>query len=108
MKKVFLAVCTLVGMAVCGYAQEPLQVKQEGKNFVQVQNTKSKSEPVNTGYTFTDSKGVTYPIFMGSSGSCFIVRVSKKTGNEYRMYLGEEVSKKICSALGHEYKPKNK
>lgn len=108
MKKILLTVCALVSMTVCGYSQESRQVRQEGKNFIQVQTTRSKGEPVNTGYTFTDSKGVTYPIFMGNSGSCFIVRVSKKTGNEYRMYLGEEVSRKICSALGHEYHPKNK
>jgi hypothetical protein len=42
---------------------------------------------------------------MGPSGSCYIKKISKKSGNEYKQYLGEEVSKDICKQLGVEYKP---
>ena len=50
--------------------------------------------------------GTKYPIIMGKTGSCYIIRTSKKTGKEYRQYLGEEISRDICTKMGREYKAK--
>lgn len=58
-----------------------------------------------TPYTY-EVKGVKYPIHIGKTGSCYIVRTSKKTGKEYRQYLGEEISRDICRKMGREYKAK--
>lgn len=53
-------------------------------------------------------KGVKYPIHIGKTGSCYIVRTSKKSGKEYRQYLGEEISRDICAKMGRQYTAKKK
>ena len=45
---------------------------------------------------------------MSKSGSCYIKKVSKKTGKEYKQYLAAEISADICNQLGIEYKPTTK
>lgn len=89
---------------VNGYAQS---FKKEGNVYVQVKKASSKSEPKKTGKYYRDSKGDNYPIYVSGTGSCFIIKVSKKTGNEYRQYLGKDISADICKELGIEYKPKS-
>lgn len=81
-------------------------ITREGKQFVQTQKAKTSTEK-ETGFTYKDSKGNVYPIYMGSTGSCYIKKVSQKSGKEYKQYLGAEVSAQICKELGVEYKPKN-
>ena len=70
-------------------------VTRSGDNFTQVTNNK-KSGPkeTKTKYTYTDSKGNTYPVWLSSSGKAFIKKVSKKTGKEYRQYV-PEIGKQI-------------
>jgi hypothetical protein len=48
---------------------------------------KQKSEPTNIGKTYTDSKGVVYPIYKGAKGGMFIIRTSAKTNKTYKQYL---------------------
>lgn len=56
--------------------------------------SQSKPEPINTGYMWKDRDGNLYPIYkiLNKKGvwKYFILRVSKKTGKEYRYYLPEE------------------
>lgn len=77
---------------------------REGNTFVSTKTV--KAEPVKTKFTWKDSKGNEYPVYISSTGSCFIIRISKKTGKEYRSYLGPEVSAQICKELSIEYKGK--
>jgi hypothetical protein len=77
---------------------------REGNTFVSVKS--AKAEPTKTKFTWKDSKGTEYPVYISSTGSCFIIRISKKTGKEYRSYLGPEVSAQICKELNIEYKGK--
>ena len=51
-----------------------------------------------TSFTWRDSKGEKLPVYMAHTGSCFIIRISK-SGEDYRAYLGEEVSKQIRKEL---------
>ena len=60
--------------------------------------TDKKLEFSNTGFTWKDSKGDEYPVYMAYTGSCFIIRTSK-SGDDYRAYLGEEVSEQIRKEL---------
>jgi hypothetical protein len=53
-----------------------------------------------TGFTWKDSKGDEYPVYIAHTGSCFIIRTSK-SGEEYRAYLGEEVSEQINKELSN-------
>lgn len=80
-------------------------VKREGNTFVSTSTrTSTKSEPIKTKFTYKDNKGVESPIYVSKSGSCFIIKTSKKTGKEYRSYLSAEISIQICKELGIEYK----
>lgn len=81
--------------------------KQEGNVFSSVKTTKTVT-PDKTPYTWKDTKGNEYPIYISQSGSCYVIKTSAKTSKEYRQYLGPEISIKICENLGREYKGKTK
>lgn len=106
MALVVLIVFFLVGMfcmpTLCG-AQEYVR---EGNTLVAKTNARTKSEPKDTGF-YWEEAGQKYKIYMGSTGSCFILKTSKKTGKEYRKYLGPKASKDVCQVLGVEYKGKD-
>ena len=53
-----------------------------------------------TGFTWKDSKGDEYPVYMAHTGSCFVIKTSK-SGEEYRVYLGEEISEQINKELSN-------
>ena len=40
-----------------------------------------------TKYTYTDSAGIVYPIYLSKDGKAFIIKISEDTGKEYRKYL---------------------
>ena len=85
MKK-FLALVALAFMVGAPiFAQD---VKREGNTFVQVQSDKvSLKNDTKTQYTYKDKDGKEYPIYLSKNGKAFIVRVSKKSGKEYKQYL---------------------
>lgn len=53
-----------------------------------------------TDFTWKDCKGDEYPVYMAHTGSCFVIKTSK-SGEEYRAYLGEEVSEQIRKELNN-------
>ena len=71
---------------------------RKGNNFTQV-SVKASGKATKTRFTWTDSKGKVYPIFITSKGKCYVNRVSSKTGKEYRYYLKEDITKEICKEL---------
>lgn len=91
MKKIFIAAIMLLGLTMGVQAQS---VQRQGNNFTQVSNPKTSGKETKTEFTYTDSKGNIYPVYLSASGKAFIKRVSKKTGKEYKMYL-PEVGKQI-------------
>ena len=54
-------------------------------NYVAVKSAKITSDTI-TGKTFTDTKGVSYPVFKSKNDKLYIWRTSKK-GNKYKQYL---------------------
>lgn len=68
-------------------------VKREGNNFTQVSKT-SKGEDKATSYTYTDSKGTKYTVYLSAKGKAYIIRKSSKTGKEYKQYM-PEIGKQI-------------
>lgn len=104
MKKIIMIIAAMIAASTVLNAQD---YKKEGNVYSSVKHESSKTEE-KTGFTWEDSKGNSYDIYIGKSGACYIKKVSKKTGNEYRQYLGEEISRDICKFLGREYTIKSK
>lgn len=50
---------------------------------------KAKKDTISqtTGKTYTDDKGISYPVYISAKGKLYILRISKKTGKEYKQYL---------------------
>lgn len=101
MRKLILIAILVIASVSASYAQN---YTKSGKTY-KAEKTVSQPSERETGFTWEDSKGVQYPIYMGKTGSCYIKKISKKTGNEYKQYLGAEISADICKQLGVEYKP---
>jgi hypothetical protein len=77
----------IILLSLAGYAQEDKGYRIEGNKVVKVGGTKAaKAEPIATGLVYT-SRGIDYPVMQSSRGSYFVVRVSKKSGKEYKQYL---------------------
>lgn len=77
------------------------EIKREGNTF-KVEQTTSMNQDTETIYKWQDKQGIEYPIFITKSGSCYIKRVSKKTGKEYKQYLKKEIQEQIKKELGYE------
>ena len=86
MKKLIICISMMIAFSLVTNAQS---VNRQGNTFTQVTNKKSASKETKTQYTYKDSKGVVYPIYLSSTGKAFIKKVSKKTGKEYKQYLPE-------------------
>jgi hypothetical protein len=81
MKKLIL----LFAIIFAHHCQAQTIVKDANGNYQQVQ--KAKEEPTKTGNFYTDSKGIKYPIYKSARGKLFVLKTSKNTGNQYKMYL---------------------
>lgn len=66
-------------------------VKREGNTFTQVAKSgrRASGQETKTAYTYVDSKGTSYPVYLSSTGKAFIKKVNKKTGKEYKQYVPE-------------------
>ena len=97
---IILLFCTFTTVFAQNYTQK-------GTTFIQNKSTsKQKSSAIETKYTWQDSKGNTYPIYLSKNGKAFVKMVSKKTGNEYNKYLDEEISIKLSKEYNITYIPK--
>lgn len=83
------------------------EVERNGNTFIASTRT-SKSNAQQTQYTWKDSKDNEYPIYISASGSCYVIKTSKKTGKEYKSYLPKEVSTEICKELNYKRNESNK
>ena len=89
-----------------GLAANAQTYTRNGNTFTSAKSVKAKAEPTKTKFTWKDSKGKEYPVYISAKGSCFVIKTSSKTGKEYKNYLGPEISSQICKELGREYKAK--
>lgn len=94
MKK-FIICLFLSIFAVTGYAE----VKREGDTF-KVEKTATTSSDTQTKYTWQDKEGNKYPIFITKKkDTCYVKRISKKTGKEYKYYLPKNIQETIKKEL---------
>jgi hypothetical protein len=84
-------VVLLVMVLVCAtaFAQSKTRVNaiRVDSGYVALTKSVKATAPVATGKTYTDSKGVKFPVYRGAKGGEYINRVSSKTGKTYRMYI---------------------
>ena len=74
----------------------------KGNTYSNVKKS-TKKEGTKTPYTWEDSKGNTYLIYILPDGRCYTNRVSGTTGKPYRAYLKEEISKDIAKKCNVQY-----
>ena len=92
MKKIIL--CILLALFCITISAE---VKREGNTFRVEQTTKESD--TKTQYTWIDKDGNVYPVFITKKGACYIFRISKKTGKEYKQYLPKNIQEIIKQEL---------
>ena len=52
-----------------------------------------------TKYTWENKEGNKYPIYITKKCACYVIRISEKTGKEYKYYLPKEVRDAILKEL---------
>jgi hypothetical protein len=82
MKKLSIIIITM--LLTFGAQCQHIKMDANG-NYISTKTV--KSEPTSIGKTYTDSKGVVYPIYKGAKGGMFVIRTSAKTGKTYKQYL---------------------
>ena len=104
MKKFFIMVALVLGTMTAAVANDSTSVKYEVVDNVykSVKQSKPKAVGTPTPY-FQEIKGQNHPILLSSNGRAYVIRISQKTGNEYKYYLGEEISRDICAKMNIEY-----
>jgi len=77
-------------MFFCCATAQGQNVVRKGNTFIeQPTDTASRPKAKKTGYVYVEKDGQAYPVWVSSKGKYFIIKVSKRTGNEYRKYLPE-------------------
>ena len=92
--KYIIALLVALSMSVASYAG----VVRHGNTFV-VENTTSVNQDTKTQFTWQDKDGNIYPIYITKKGACYILRISKKTGKEYKYYLPKDIQETIKKEL---------
>lgn len=112
MRKTIMTIAILIASMGLASAQEH-NFTQDGKTFVQGARKGSSraSSDQATAYTWRDSKGNEYPIFLhtyergekAGRTTCYVFKTSAKTGKQYKYYIpeGEAIASKILGASGN-------
>ena len=90
MKKLVICITMMFSLGLGIQAQS---VQRQGNTFTQVNNKKSTAKETKTQYTYTDSKGIVYPVYLSERGKAFIYYINKK-GEQKRRYM-PEIGKQI-------------
>lgn len=105
MKNILITIFTIFYLTLCN-AQEPKNTSFDAstKTFTSIKATKASND-IETSYKWKDSKGVEYTIYLhkytrgenAGKYTCFVFRVSKSTGKEYKYYIpnGMEIAEQI-------------
>lgn len=103
MKKFFIMVALVLG-TMTAVANDSTSVKYEVVDNVykSVKQSKPKAVGIPTPY-FYKIKEQNYPILLSVNGRAYVIRISQKSGKEYKYYLGEDISRDICAKMNVEY-----
>ena len=97
-----MATLIIIGLGwLCYTICAPTNCFKNQRDTTILQATDSTTEVIKkTKFIWRDSKETEYPVYIKSNGSCFVVKTSVKTREQYRVYLDPEISKQICKELG--------
>lgn len=84
MKKFIIILLLLIG-GISAQAQTTF-TKDVNGNLVPKTEVKAKEPAKDTGMKVT-IKEIEYPVYQGSKGGYYILRISKKSGKEYKSYI---------------------
>ena len=91
--KYIIALLVVLSMSIASYAG----VVRHGNTF-SVETT-SVNQDTQTQFTWQDKDGNIYPIYITKKCACYVIKVSKKTGKEYKYYLPKDVQETIRKEL---------
>jgi Tfp pilus assembly protein PilX len=94
--KPFIIAAIVAMMMFFATASAFAEVTRTGNTF-SVEQTTTQDKATN--YTWKDSKGKVYTVYVSSKGSCYVKKISAKTGKEYKYYLPKEVQATIKKEL---------
>lgn len=106
MKKLLIILTVLLIGAVNSISAEVVRNGESPKSsentFLRSGNTFETVQfsDIVTPYNWKDKDGNIYPVYVTKKGACYIKRISKKTGQEYKYYLPKEVQEQIRRELG--------
>lgn len=82
---------------------------REGNTYISsTGERKSTNNSIETTFKVKESDNKEYVVYCSTrTGACYIKKISRN-GNEYKKYLGEEISKEVCKELNIEYKSRKR
>lgn len=111
MKKIiFVLLSTLMMCCFTVSAQSVHKEQINGITVLSVEKANNTDNHLKTSFQYKDSGGVLYNIWVNkNNGRCYIYKISKKTGKQYKYYLPESICLEVCNTMGIEYiKPEKK
>jgi hypothetical protein len=72
------------------------EVKREGNTF---KTEKVSTSDTPTKYKWADKEGNKYTIYITKNNACYVKRISKKSGKEYKYYLPKDIQAQIVKEL---------
>ena len=111
MHKFIIGVIIILASIVGCNTAKAQNVKREGNTFIaESSRGASASKDVATTYTWKDTKGNEYPIYLhqyskgenAGKWTAYVIRKSAKTGNEYKYYIpnGADIAAQIMKETG--------
>lgn len=94
MKKFIIFIISLM-FCVNAFSQNYIK---DGKTFTEIENVKALTT-IKTDYLWKDKSGKVYPIYLTKNNTCYIIRISKKSGKEYKQYLPKEIASRISTEI---------
>ena len=86
MKKTTIIILVFILLCIHSIVNAQNATVTKDGNYIAVSTKPSQEKSKPTGKTFTDTKGIVYPVYVSAKGKLFYTRISK-AGNEYKVYL---------------------
>ena len=83
-------VLTLIALVALMGAAQTTTTTQKADNKAKTEKVANGKKTVKNNGTLTKHTYKGYPVYQGAKGGYYVIRTSKKTGNEYKQYVKPE------------------